>query len=129
MNIPQISKNFIASAKVIGSILGTLSVLIGVVFLLEDRYAHAERTEAEFAELQTAMDDSKSTLQLDVQQMYLNLKTEINDATLKNLEQKERQDNGLNIEDRQRYQRLKEQNRQYEQKLERLEQFRLEHQM
>lgn len=127
MSISQILNTHIANVKVIGSILGTLTVLIAAIVAVEGRYAHATKMDKELEELQLAMDESDSQLKLDVQQLYLDMKVDRNEERISELQNKLLEKGMLDQWEEQRLHNLRRLHEQDERKLEQLEQFRLEH--
>lgn len=129
MSILQILQNTTASARVVASIVSTVTVLIGTAFFLDGRFAHADQTEKDFADLQIAMNESNTAIQLDVQQMYLDTKIDRNTDRIEELTDKRLEKGVLDQWERDRLHRLREQRNRDELKIEQLEQFRLEHKM
>lgn len=129
MSILQTLQSTTASAKVVASIVSTLTVLIGTAFLLDGRFAHAEKTEAGFADLQIAMDTTSTAIKLDVQQMYLDTKVDRSADRINELEDKRLEKGTLDNWEQERLNRLREQLNRDELKIEHIEQFRLEHKM
>lgn len=129
MSILQTLQNTTANVKVLASIVSTLTVLIGTAFYLDARFAHADQTENEFAAMQLAMNESDTSIQLDVQQMYLDTKIDRNTDRIDELQDKQLEKGVLDQWEKNRLQRLREQRNRDELKIEQLEQFRLEHKM
>ena len=129
MSMSQILQSLIANVKVVAATLGTLGVLIGAVLAVESRYALAQRTDKEFEELQLAMDESRIQTQLEAQQLILDLNLKGTTESIQDLQSKKLEKGTLDQWETNRLKRLEEQRDLDRQKLERLEQFRLEHKM
>lgn len=129
MNMPPTLKRHIANAKVIASILGTLTVLIGAVIAVESRYAHAQKVESAVQELKLAMDETRVRNQLEAEELVLDLNIQRASDSIHDLKTKKIEKGGLDQWERDRLNRLEKLKEQDIKKLERIEQFRLEHKM